>query len=128
MILIWQTTNTPPKMWLMNIHLVLASKIHHTSNKTHAKSLHFLTSIAARTKNNKAIKIFLLTSSARCRVFFVSIETVPKTHRPTVREREGWSERVRLQLIWRRLRPTLHPNIARPYLFPTCAKYQSQDQ
>jgi len=80
--MIWQMTNTPPKTWLMNIHLVLASKIHHTSNKTHSKSLNFLTSIAVRTKNNKAIKIFLLTSSARCHVFFVSIETVPKTHRP----------------------------------------------
>jgi len=86
MIIIWQMTNTPPKTWLMNTRLVLASKIHHTPNKTHAKSLNFLTSIAARTKNNKAIKIFLLTSSARCRVFSVSIETVPKTHRPTVRE------------------------------------------
>jgi len=52
-------------------HLVLAFEIHHTSNKTRAKSLHSVAkNYAERTKNNRAIKIFLLTSTTRCCVFF----------------------------------------------------------
>lgn len=51
-------------------HLVLAFEIHHTSNKTRAKLLHSVARIAERTKNNRAIKIFLLTSTTHCCVFF----------------------------------------------------------